>query len=210
MQGIILETEAQYKTAQSLYTHGTNTLVGETDDKYAKHILVFLRAILLSEHSFPCPTPTPNSTPIPQGQMGHRTGSITAVRVQLTAWKSQSLLNQNAGIIFKSPLSLTLAPHIQPACPSFSVHLSLTKLMSSPSLTWVPAMAFQPLVLPLQIQLWLEWLSGLSTGLQTKGSLVGFPVRAHTWVVGQIPNRGHMRGNHTVMFLSLSSPPPQK
>ena len=26
---------------------------------------------------------------------------------------------------------------------------------------------------------WLLWLSGLSTGLQTKGSPVGFPVRAY-------------------------------
>ena len=51
---------------------------------------------------------------------------------------------------------------------------------------------------------WLEWLSGLSTGLQSKGSLVRFPVRAHAWVVGQIPSREHMRGNHTLMFLSLS------
>ena len=33
---------------------------------------------------------------------------------------------------------------------------------------------------------WLVWLSGLSTGLQTKGSQVGFPVRAHAWVVGQV------------------------
>ena len=28
---------------------------------------------------------------------------------------------------------------------------------------------------------------------------------AHTCVVGQIPSRGHMRGNHTLIFLSLSS-----
>ena len=26
--------------------------------------------------------------------------------------------------------------------------------------------------------------------LQTKGSLVQFPVRAHAWVVGQVPSRG--------------------
>ena len=51
---------------------------------------------------------------------------------------------------------------------------------------------------------WLEWLSGLSTGLRTKGSLIGFPVRAHAWVSGQVPGSGHARGNHTVMFLSLS------
>ena len=46
------------------------------------------------------------------------------------------------------------------------------------------------------------WLSGLSAGLRTKGSLVWFPVRAHTWVAGQVPSWGHIRGNHT-----LISPP---
>ena len=40
--------------------------------------------------------------------------------------------------------------------------------------------------------------------LQTKGSPVRFPVRAHACVVGQVPSWGHMRGNHTLMFLSLS------
>ena len=39
-------------------------------------------------------------------------------------------------------------------------------------------------------------------GLQTKGSPVWFPVRAHAWVAGQVPNRGCARGNHTLMFLS--------
>ena len=53
-------------------------------------------------------------------------------------------------------------------------------------------------------QPWLVWLSGLSARLQTKGSLVQFPVRAHSWVVGHVPSRGHVRGNHTLMFLSLS------
>ena len=45
---------------------------------------------------------------------------------------------------------------------------------------------------------WLEWLSGLSSGLWTKGSLVQFPVRAHAWVVGQVLSRGLVRGNHTL------------
>ena len=31
-----------------------------------------------------------------------------------------------------------------------------------------------------------------------------FPVRAHAWVAGQVPSGGHMRGNHTLIFLSLS------
>ena len=51
---------------------------------------------------------------------------------------------------------------------------------------------------------WLVWLRGLSASLQTKESWVCFPVRAHTWVAGQVSSRGHMRGNHTLMFLSLS------
>ena len=29
-------------------------------------------------------------------------------------------------------------------------------------------------------------------------------IRAHAWVVGQVPNRGLAKGNHTLMFLSLS------
>ena len=60
---------------------------------------------------------------------------------------------------------------------------------------------------------WLVWLSGLSAGLQTKGLLVRFPVRAHAWVVGQVPSKGCMRGNHMLLFLSLSfclPPPPLK
>ena len=51
---------------------------------------------------------------------------------------------------------------------------------------------------------WLVWLSGLSASLQTKGLQVLFPVRAHAWVVGQVPSRGCSRGNHTLMHLSLS------
>ena len=50
---------------------------------------------------------------------------------------------------------------------------------------------------------WLLWFSGLRAGLQTKRLLVWFLVRAHAWVVAQVPSRGHTRGNHTLMFLSL-------
>ena len=46
-----------------------------------------------------------------------------------------------------------------------------------------------------------QWIE---CGLQTKGSLVQFPVRAHAWVVGQVPSGGHVRGHHTMMFLSLT------
>ena len=41
-------------------------------------------------------------------------------------------------------------------------------------------------------------------GLQTKGSPVQFPVRAHAWVVGQVPSKGRARGTHTLIFPSLS------
>ena len=51
---------------------------------------------------------------------------------------------------------------------------------------------------------WLAWLSGLSVGLRTKGLLVQFPVGAHAWAAGQISSVGRVRGNHTLMFLSLS------
>ena len=51
---------------------------------------------------------------------------------------------------------------------------------------------------------WLVWLIALSSGLCTKGSLVRFPVRAHAWLAGQVLSGGHLRGNHTLMFLSLS------
>ena len=50
---------------------------------------------------------------------------------------------------------------------------------------------------------WLVWLSGLSD-LQTERSLVQLPVRAHAWVAGLVPSWGRERGNHTLMFLSLS------
>ena len=46
----------------------------------------------------------------------------------------------------------------------------------------------------------------LSAGLQIKWALVGLPVRAQAWVVGQVPSSGHSRGNHTLMFLSFFLP----
>ena len=41
-----------------------------------------------------------------------------------------------------------------------------------------------------KIYTWQVLLSGLSAGLQTKGSPVRFPVRAHAWVAGQVPSEG--------------------
>ena len=54
---------------------------------------------------------------------------------------------------------------------------------------------------------WMVWLSGLSSGLQSKGSLVWFSVRAHAWVSGQVPSAGaHERQPHIDVFLSPSLP----
>ena len=36
------------------------------------------------------------------------------------------------------------------------------------------------------------------------GTKAQFPVRAHAWVAGQVPSGDDLRGNHTLMFLSLS------
>ena len=62
---------------------------------------------------------------------------------------------------------------------------------------------------------WIKLLNSalagrLSASLQTKGSLVQFPVRAHAWVGGRVPSGGCVRGNHTLMFffLSFSLPSP--
>ena len=51
---------------------------------------------------------------------------------------------------------------------------------------------------------WLVWLSGLSAGLWIQRLLVQSPVRAQTWAAGQVAGWGCARGNHIVLFLSLS------
>ena len=51
---------------------------------------------------------------------------------------------------------------------------------------------------------WLVWLSGLGAALRIKASLVQYPGRAHAWVAGQVPRWGRVRGNFTLMLLSLS------
>ena len=53
----------------------------------------------------------------------------------------------------------------------------------------------------------LVWLSGLSAGLQTKGSPVRFLVRAHAWVVGQVLVGGTQEET-THGHFSPSLPPP--
>ena len=40
--------------------------------------------------------------------------------------------------------------------------------------------------------------------LRTTGSPVRFPIGAHAWVAGLVPSGGHVKGNHTLIFLSLS------
>ena len=47
----------------------------------------------------------------------------------------------------------------------------------------------------------VDWAQAVN---QRVASPVQFPVRAHAWVVGQIPSRGCMRGNHTLMFLPVT------
>ena len=65
----------------------------------------------------------------------------------------------------------------------------------------------------LRMLLWLVWLSGLGTYLWTERSPVQLPVRAHAWVVGQLPSWGHMRDNwlmslsHISVSLPLFLPP---
>ena len=76
--------------------------------------------------------------------------------------------------------------------------------LKSVILTW-PVLASPIPLKEKVISPWLVWLSGLSPGLQTKGSRVQFSVRAHAWVAGQALSRGRPRANHTLMFLSLSS-----
>ena len=70
---------------------------------------------------------------------------------------------------------------------------TLGPLSNSISLHWKKRKAVKP---------WLVWLNGLSACLQTKRSLVRFPVRAHSWVVDQVPSWECAGGNWLMMFLS--------
>ena len=58
------------------------------------------------------------------------------------------------------------------------------------------------MMLRICIGFWLVWLSGLSAGLRTERSRVQFPVRAHAWVVGQVPSQS-MYLLHINIFLPL-------
>ena len=49
---------------------------------------------------------------------------------------------------------------------------------------------------------WIAWHP-----VNQGGRWFDFPSRAQAWVAGWVPSVGHMRGNHTLMFLSLSFSP---
>ena len=87
----------------------------------------------------------------------------------------------------------------------------LTSVYLSLSLSLPPSPRHWPLPLlslPLCLKKKKNHLAGVAQwierGLQSKGLPVRFPVRAHVWVAGQVPSGGHTRGNHTLIFLSLS------
>ena len=46
-----------------------------------------------------------------------------------------------------------------------------------------------------------QWIEHRPANQRVAGSI---PSGGTLWVVGQVPSRGHVRGNHTLMFLSLS------
>ena len=46
-----------------------------------------------------------------------------------------------------------------------------------------------------------QWIEHQPEKHRVAGSI---PSQAHAWVAGQVPGGGHMRGSHTLMFLSLS------
>ena len=123
---------------------------------------------------------------------GHR------IRVRRSRFKSQTSHAVWNWLRPCPPLYLTL--------PSVEKRVFLWKYLCPLETWWHRKVPFGRQAFKVCILLsWQVWLRGLSTSLQTKGLLVQFPVRAHNWVVGQAPSGGHMRGNHTLMFLSLSS-----
>ena len=104
----------------------------------------------------------------------------------------------------------------QSLCPYYYKELTSTNLNDLDGGSWHPddiASPANPLTSPLwnleqKTQLALAGLpQWIERGLWTKGSLVRFLVRSHTWIVGQVPSEVHVRGNHTLMFLSLFLPP---
>ena len=115
-----------------------------------------------------------------------------------------------------SPTTCQMSQHL-PSLKEEHSHLCWTKCIKvSPTLRCCKHQEHHIIIIQIQckklykksqILPWLVWLSGLSASLRTKGLPVQFPVRAHAWVAGQVPSRGHVRGNHTLMFLSSFSLP---
>ena len=46
-----------------------------------------------------------------------------------------------------------------------------------------------------------QWIEYQPVNQRVAGSI---PSHTHAWVAGQIPGGGHLNGNHTLVFLSLS------
>lgn len=122
-----------------------NILVGKTDNKYVNHGLVFPSGPLsLLEHPVPPPlTPTPE---LPSGTGGLQNWLRQRSKSSQLG-KPQSLLSCKPGITFASPLSFPLTAHIWSPSSGDHLPLPLPKLPFSPTLAWVSAVAFQPLVL---------------------------------------------------------------
>ena len=86
------------------------------------------------------------------------------------------------------------------ACARAAVGLAATAAFQCPG----PASRWTVCTVPWYWRLRLLWLSGWSSSLRTKGSLVRFPIRAHAWVAGQVPSRGaREKQPHIGVFLPL-------
>ena len=95
--------------------------------------------------------------------------------------------------------------------PQQLIHVSLTHGCFSPSLS-------PPLPLSLKINFknhlknyvhWIRFNNGDGGNICLNNKSYGAgrrqsQVRGYAWVAGQVPSRGRMRGNHTLMLLSLS------
>ena len=46
-----------------------------------------------------------------------------------------------------------------------------------------------------------QWIEHQPANQRVAGSI---PSQAYAWVAGRVHNKGHTRGNHTLMFLSIS------
>ena len=96
-------------------------------------------------------------------------------------------------------------------CPVLPLHwVSCPQTMCSSALHRLYKLSMDFYHLTYDQKYYVSWcLSVLGVIPQTKRSPVRFPVRAHVWVVGQVPGWGHGRGNGSrFLSLSLSLPSP--